>query len=62
MDTISVRVEPERTHRYRIIFGNTHSFLPLHNGLVPNRAHVLLHLSTAATLAILLVARVRLLR
>jgi hypothetical protein len=45
-----------------IIFGNTHSFLPLHNGVVPNTAHVLLHLSTAATLAILLLARMRLLR
>jgi hypothetical protein len=49
------RAEPERAARYRLMFGNTHSFLPQRNGLVPNTAHVLLHLSTAATLTILLV-------
>ena len=40
--------------RYRIMFGKTHSFLPQHNGLVPNTAHILLHLSSAATLILLL--------
>ena len=29
--------------------GNTHAFLPEHNGNVPNTAHILLHLATAAT-------------
>ncbi len=44
------RAEPERAARYRIMFGNTLSFLPKRNGLVPNTAHILLHLATAATL------------
>jgi len=48
-------VEPERAARYRIMFGNTHSFLPQRNGLVPNTAHILLHLSTAALLVLLFV-------
>jgi len=50
-----IRPEPERAARYRIMFGNTHSFLPMRNGLVPNTAHILLHLATAATLCLLLV-------
>jgi hypothetical protein len=46
--------EPERAARYQIIFGNTHRFLPTRNGLVPNTAHIMLHLATAATLLVLL--------
>jgi hypothetical protein len=49
------RSEPERAARYRIMFGKTHSFLPLRNGLVPNTAHILLHLATVATLIVLFV-------
>ena len=49
-----IRAEPESAARYRIMFGKTHSFLPQRNGLVPNTAHILLHLSTAATLILLL--------
>lgn len=45
--------EPERSARYRIMFGKTHSFLPIRNGLVPNTAHILLHVATAATLLVL---------
>jgi hypothetical protein len=45
--------EPKRVARYRIMFGNTHRFLPIRNGLVPNTAHIMLHLATAATLFIL---------
>jgi hypothetical protein len=48
------RAEPERAARYQIMFGNTHHFLPMRNGLVPNTAHIMLHLATAATLVILL--------
>jgi hypothetical protein len=48
------RSEPERAARYQIMFGNTHRFLPIRNGLVPNTAHIMLHLATAATLLILL--------
>ena len=47
------RPEPERAVRYRIMFGNTHSFLPQRNAMVPNTAHILLHLATAATLIVL---------
>ena len=48
-----IRAEPERAARYQVIFGDTHSFLPQRNGLVPNTAHILLHLATAATLILL---------
>jgi hypothetical protein len=48
-----LRPEPERAVRFQIMFGNTHSFLPQRNGLVPNTAHILLHLATAATLLVL---------
>jgi hypothetical protein len=47
------RPEPERASRYRIMFGNTHSFLPIRNGLVPNTAHILLHVATLLTLILL---------
>ena len=48
-------IEPERAARYQIMFGKTHSFLPSRNGLVPNTAHIALHIATAATLLALLV-------
>jgi hypothetical protein len=47
------RPEPGRAARYRIMFGKTHSFLPMRNGLVPNTAHILLHVATFATLCLL---------
>jgi hypothetical protein len=49
-----LKLEPERAERYRKMFGNTHSFLPRRNGMVPNTAHILLHLATAGTLLCLL--------
>ena len=49
-----LKPEPERAERYRKMFGNTHSFLPRRNGIVPNTAHILLHLATAGTLLCLL--------
>ncbi len=48
-----LRPEPKRAERYRIMFGNTHSFLPQRNGMVPNTAHILLHIATLATLIVL---------
>jgi len=48
-----VRPNPKRAARYRRMFGNTHSFLPRRNDIVPNTAHVLLHVATAATLFVL---------
>jgi hypothetical protein len=48
-----LKPEPERAERYRKMFGNTHAFLPQHHGMVPNTAHILLHLATALTLLVL---------
>lgn len=45
--------DPKRAARYRIMFGKTHAFLPVRNGLVPNTAHVMLHVCTVATLVVL---------
>lgn len=47
------RPEPERAARYQVMFGNTHSFLAIRNGLVPNTAHILLHIATLLTLVLL---------
>lgn len=33
----------ERVERYNEMFGNTHAFLPINNGIVPNTIHVLFH-------------------
>lgn len=33
----------ERVERYNAMFGNTHAFLPVNNGIVPNTLHVLFH-------------------
>jgi hypothetical protein len=48
-----LRADPARAARYRIMFGKTHSFLPVHNGMVPNTAHITLHIGTVATLVVL---------
>ncbi len=50
------RPEPVRAERYRKMFGNTHAFLPERNGMVPNTAHVSLHIATLATLVVLAVS------
>jgi hypothetical protein len=47
------KAEPQRAERYERMFGNTHAFLPVRNGVVPNTAHILLHLATGGTLAVL---------
>lgn len=49
-----VRPEPERAERYRAMFGRTHSFLKVRNGIVPNTAHILLHTATFLTLCLFL--------
>lgn len=33
----------ERAERYTEMFGNTHAFLPVMNGIVPNTMHVMFH-------------------
>lgn len=48
-----VRAEPVRVERYTRMFGGTHAFLPVRNGIVPNTLHCLLHAATAATLVLL---------
>ncbi|QUW23564.1 hypothetical protein JSQ81_08700 [Sporosarcina sp. Marseille-Q4063] len=35
----------ERAERYQVIFGNTHSLLPVKNGIVPNTLHSLFHMT-----------------
>lgn len=40
---------PERVDRYTHMFGDTHSFLPIMNGIVPNTIHVLFHLTLLLT-------------
>jgi hypothetical protein len=52
-----IKAEPDRAARYQVMFGKTHSFLPPRNKIVPNTAHILLHLATAATLILLLAHR-----
>lgn len=47
------KADPKRAARYQRMFGNTHTFLPVRNGIAPNTAHVLLHLATVATLLVL---------
>ena len=51
------RPDPARAARYQRLFGRTHAFLSPRHGLVPNTAHVLLHLSTLATLLALWATR-----
>lgn len=51
-----IRPEPARAERYRKMFGNTYTFLPRRNGMVPNTAHVSLHIATLATLAVLAIS------
>jgi hypothetical protein len=52
------RPEPVRAERYRVAYGNTISFLPVRNGMVPNAAHTMLHLATAGTLICLLLRHI----
>jgi hypothetical protein len=50
--------DPQRAARYRVMFANTWAFLPERNGIVPNALHIILHISTLATLVVLaLIAR-----
>jgi len=51
------RPEPERAARYKKMFEGTHAFLPVHNGIVPNTLHCVLHAATAATLLTLFAFR-----
>jgi hypothetical protein len=45
--------EPVRAARYAAMFGRTWAFLPERNGIRPNALHIMLHVATLATLAVL---------
>ena len=47
--------DPKRAARYRILFKNTHTFLPVRNGLAPDTLHVSLHLVTLAIVVLLFI-------
>ena len=47
------RAQPARAARYKVLFGNTHTTLPVRNGIAPNTLHVVLHAATLATLVLL---------
>ena len=51
--------EPLRAARYKIMFGNTHTFFPQRNGMAPNTLHAVLHGLTAATLIVLYMMKLR---
>ncbi|MFZ0521140.1 MAG: hypothetical protein WAL95_08965 [Candidatus Acidiferrales bacterium] len=44
------RAEPERSARYKIMFGATHALLPERNGIRVNTLHVIFHAATVALL------------
>jgi hypothetical protein len=46
--------DPERAARYRILFRNTHTFLPVRNGIAPDTLHCLLHFAVVAIVILLL--------
>jgi hypothetical protein len=43
---------PGQAARYQAMFGRTHAFLPPRHGIVPNTAHVALHIATVLALAL----------
>jgi hypothetical protein len=45
--------DPKRAERYKTIFADTHTFLPVRNGIVPDTLHVPFHLAVAATVVAL---------
>ncbi len=49
------RAQPERAARYQAMFGGTHAFLPVRNGIRPNTLHLILHIGTLAILVVLAV-------
>jgi hypothetical protein len=47
------RSDPHRIARYQVMFGKTHAFLPVRNGIRPNTLHVVLHIATLITMVTL---------
>jgi hypothetical protein len=48
-----IHPEPERAARYEVMFGATHAFLPVRNGIRVNTLHVIFHAATVALLIVL---------
>ena len=48
-----VHPDPDRAARYQVIFAGNHSFLPPHNGIVPDTLHSIFHVAVVATLILL---------
>jgi hypothetical protein len=46
--------EPARAARYQLMFGSTHAFLPIRNGVRPNTLHVAFHVVVVAILALMI--------
>lgn len=42
----------DKVERYSKMFGNTHSFLPVRNGIVPNTIHTMFHLTLLLCIAL----------
>jgi hypothetical protein len=45
--------DPVRARRYQSMFGSTHAFLPIRNGIRPNTLHIMLHLVLIAIVVLL---------
>ena len=50
-----LKPDPVRAARYQLMFGKTHAFLPVRNGIRLNTLHIILHAATLATLVALYV-------
>ena len=50
--------EPVRAQRYQAMFGRTHAFLPMRNGIRPNTLHVVLHIVIVVILVLLVLTLV----
>ena len=46
--------DAQRATRYQTIFADTHAFLPMRNGIVPDTLHVSLHMATVLLMVLLL--------
>jgi hypothetical protein len=47
--------EPARADRYQAMFGRTHTFLPVRNGIRPDTLHIALHIVPLAVIILLAV-------
>ncbi len=50
-----VTPDAQRAERYQTMFSGTHAFLPRRNGIVPDTLHSVFHLTTLATMLVMVV-------